>query len=528
VRERRTGAVGTAVGGVLAGLLAVLLPGSTAQAADPRISSTWLPYWSTDVALQRITDNADLFHTVSPFWFRASSCSSIETNAGAGDGGKVDALRSRDIAVVPTITSTMSPGAAIGCFSSDAARQDHVDRILAVARSGAYAGVEFNYEHLALTTDPRVAEQVRAAYSTFAHHACGALHADGKTCVHTVMPRTDDSWSVWRGKLIPAVYDYGVIGAAADRVRVMAYDQHAPGTAPGPIAGWPWAAAIADYTAVHVPAGKGELGIPLYGRDWSGGTRATTVTAPQAAALAAQHRVPVTWDEGQRSPTFGYVAGGVRHTVWFSDARSVAERVGLARSRGLGAAYWVPSQEDPAAWHDVRALSSARFWDTVGGEHQRAAEAVAEAGIALGFSDGSFRPTVPVTRGQMASFLVRALQLPPPSSSSPFRDTAGSTHEEAIVSVAEAEIAGGFPDGTFRPDEAVTRGQMATFLQRGMELEPCRPAPYPDVAGSPHEAAVCAVSARGIAQGFPDGTFRPGQAVSRAQMAVFLTRALGL
>jgi spore germination protein len=505
---------------------AVLAPSAGGQ--SPRLSSTWLPYWNLDLAYERVTADADLFHTVSPFWFRATSCTGIEHMPGAGSAGVVDGLHAHGIAVVPSVTSTMPPGTAVECLGDPARRADHVARLMDLVRSAAYDGLEFNYEHLALTTDAGVATRVRDAYSSFASDVCGALRAEGKTCVHTVMPRTDDSSSVWRGKLTPAVYDYRVLGAVADRVRVMGYDQHAPGTGPGPIAGWPWVSAVADYTRATVPPGKGELGIPLYGRDWLSSGSTTTVTDPGARALARQHGVPVRWDDGQRAPTFTYTAGGVRRTVWFNDARAVAERVTLARSRGLGAAYWVPSQEDPATWGHVRAVSSARFWDVVGGELQRVVEAVADQGIALGAGDGSYRPDAPVTRGQMASFLARALALPAASAPAPYSDTAGTTHAASIDAVTEAGIAGGFPDGSFRPGEVVTRGQMASFLQRGLRFEGCLPAPFSDVAGSPHEPGICAVAARGIAHGRPDGTFGPQEGVTRGQMARFLARALAL
>lgn len=508
-------------------LVAVLAPPAGAQTAG-RLSSTWLPYWNTDEAYARIVGNADLFHTVSPFWYRAPSCAEVSPVTGAVSPSMVDGLHRHDIAVVPSVTSTMSPAVAAACFHDAASRADHVSRLMAVARSGAYDGLEFNYEHLALTTDPGAAAHVRDGYSAFATDVCAALHAEGKVCVHTVMPRADDSSAVWRGKLIPAVYDYRAIGAVADRVRVMAYDQHAPGTGPGPVAGWPWTVAIADYTRATVPAGKGELGIPLYGRDWPSGGTASTVTDPGARALAAQHGVPVRWDEVQRAPTFSYASGGVRRTVWFSDTRSVTERVALARSRGLGAAYWVPGQDDPATWSHVRTVSNARFWDTVGGELQRAVEAVAARGITLGGADGAFHPMAPVTRGQMASFLSRALALPPTETAAPFADTADGPHAGAIAAAAEAGLVSGFPDGTFRPGTVVTRGQMATFLQKGLGLEGCVPAPFSDVTGSPHEPAVCAVAARGIAHGQPDGSFRPQEGVTRGQMARLLARALGL
>ena len=49
-----------------------------------------------------------------------------------------------------------------------------------------------------------------------------------------------------------------------------------------------------------------------------------------------------------------------------------------------------------------------------------------------------------------------------------FTDIAGTTHETAIQSLAEANITTGYPDGTFRPQQTVTRAQMATFLTNAL------------------------------------------------------------
>ncbi len=57
-----------------------------------------------------------------------------------------------------------------------------------------------------------------------------------------------------------------------------------------------------------------------------------------------------------------------------------------------------------------------------------------------------------------------------------FSDIAGNTHEQSILNMADRGITEGYPDGTFRPDNAVTRGQMMTFLDRytsGMGCTDC-------------------------------------------------------
>lgn len=174
----------------------------------------------------------------------------------------------------------------------------------------------------------------------------------------------------------------------------------------------------------------------------------------------------------------------------------------------------------------VRDGSQVLFLDITGDTHEKAIVQLAEAGIASGYDDGTFRPYAGVTRGQMATFLTRALALPPASAPAPYSDTAGSAHAGAIASVAAAEIAAGHPDATFRPDQVVTRAQMATFLTRALRLGSTDASPFTDIADSSHASSIRSVAHAGIAGGYPDGTFRPEQAVTRGQLATFLTRAL--
>lgn len=122
----------------------------------------------------------------------------------------------------------------------------------------------------------------------------------------------------------------------------------------------------------------------------------------------------------------------------------------LARALGLG-----PVEEGHFA--DVPA-------DSV---HRRAINAVAAAGIALGAGDGTFAPAAPVTRDQMATFLSRAFAVEPRDLGH-FADTAGSVHRLSIDGVAEGGITAGCDAIRFCPRDPVTRGQMASFLARAV------------------------------------------------------------
>ena len=129
----------------------------------------------------------------------------------------------------------------------------------------------------------------------------------------------------------------------------------------------------------------------------------------------------------------------------------------------------------------------------------------------------------------MATFLARALKLPA-SSRNYFRDDDASFHEDAINRLARAGITQGCARGRFCPDQVVTRAQMAAFLARALKLRPLHddgPA-FGDTEGSFHEDAINRLARAGITQGCAPGRFCPDQAVTRAQMATFLARALKL
>jgi hypothetical protein len=124
----------------------------------------------------------------------------------------------------------------------------------------------------------------------------------------------------------------------------------------------------------------------------------------------------------------------------------------------------------------------------------------------------------------MASLLARALNLEPVSESR-FSDVSG-VHAGSINAIAEAGISVGCDGNRFCPIESVTRAQMATFLDRALGLDPADDDYFDDDNGSVHEAAINRVAAAGITLGCADGRYCPTAGVSRGQIAAFLHRAL--
>jgi aldose sugar dehydrogenase len=155
--------------------------------------------------------------------------------------------------------------------------------------------------------------------------------------------------------------------------------------------------------------------------------------------------------------------------------------------------------------------------------------------IVGGYADGTFRPTRPVTRQAFANMLWRFDHRGGFGGPPAFSDVA-TTHAfyEPIQWLADNEIADGFADGTFRPTGLVTRQAVASMLYRYAGSPNLT---TPTAAGTgratfsdvppdhPFHDAIEWLAAQGYVTGFGDGTFRPGDEVTRQAAVAVLYRA---
>ena len=164
------------------------------------------------------------------------------------------------------------------------------------------------------------------------------------------------------------------------------------------------------------------------------------------------------------------------------------------------------------------------FDDTIGSVHEDNIIRMSVLGITR--VEDSYRPEDNVTRGEMAAFLRRALSLPA-STRDFFTDDDNSIFENDINSIAEYGITVG-SGGKYFPTENVTRGQMAAFIKRAFVLGAGGPTPFTDIDTSIFKGDIEAIYAAEITVGTSPTTYSPNDPVTRGQMATFLARALGL
>jgi hypothetical protein len=173
------------------------------------------------------------------------------------------------------------------------------------------------------------------------------------------------------------------------------------------------------------------------------------------------------------------------------------------------------------------AADAAHFEDTGDHSYNTSVHALVDRGVLSGCTDARFCPNWNLTRGQMATILVRALDLPPAEGTT-FRDLDGSLHAANIEALAQAGITQGCAADAFCPGASVTRGQVASLISTAFELPAATTRHFDDT--SVHADAIDRVAEAGITSGCSASltSFCGSSPVLRWQNAVFTARAMGL
>lgn len=192
----------------------------------------------------------------------------------------------------------------------------------------------------------------RSAYSEFLAELHTALKAKAKSLSVAVAAKyRDDPQDPWSG-----AFDYAEIGKAADQVVLMTYEEHGTDTTQGPIASLGWVKRVIDFAKDRIPAEKIVMGLGVYAGNWASDkpTQPVYLTCAKAVELAGQNNVSILYDESQQVPHFAFTKGGIRHEVYFENARSLSAKLEAAKENRLqGVAIWRLGIEDASLWSEV-------------------------------------------------------------------------------------------------------------------------------------------------------------------------------
>jgi spore germination protein len=161
-----------------------------------------------------------------------------------------------------------------------------------------------------------------------------------------------------RTRTISDAYDYSRIAAAADRIVIMAYDEHWSGSAPGPVASLAWCARVVDFAASVVPTQAIVMGLPLYGRAWQDKRLARALRFQGVQDLAARTGSTTTHDT-DLGAWFEY-SENVTVKVFFDDARTLMAKLQLYQSRKVtSVSFWRIGMGPSDLWSGIELAGAA-------------------------------------------------------------------------------------------------------------------------------------------------------------------------
>ena len=216
------------------------------------------------------------------------------------------------------------------------------DRIIAdiLARAKPFDGVQIDFES--------ISSKDGTTYLNFLTDIKKALPKDKLFSV-AVMAR----WESHKQKNPHDAFDYPFIGMIADRVVVMAYDEHYRGGGPGPVASLAWCEKIYSYAVKTIPADKLVMGIPLYGRGWQTPSLAKAYKNPEIVSELRKKGIQPTRD-ARNGGSYSFTET-VAVNVHYETLQSLEAKLKLYGQRPIrGVAYWRIGQEPAGFWEILK------------------------------------------------------------------------------------------------------------------------------------------------------------------------------
>lgn len=198
---------------------------------------------------------------------------------------------------------------------------------------------------------------------------------------------------------------------------------------------------------------------------------------------------------------------------------------------GLNSRKWTKHGKLPYITYE-KTTNTSNFPDIANHYAENHIKKLRDYGVVNGYEDGTFKPDKTVTRAEFSAMAVGALEKAcgySLQSVAAFSDIGGHWAETIIKKLVACGIVNGFEDGTFRPEQVITRGQAAmiacnVLLYCGVGMKSADS--FPDTIGHYAEKHINTLKAYGVVNGFEDGLFHPEQEITRGQAAMYISNCL--
>lgn len=279
--------------------------------------------------------------------------------SGSIDADILQFSQSRGIKLMAMVTnSRFDPKSVHQFLLNSRAQQQSLQSILHACQENHLYGVQFDFEMVSLADRDRLTQYYQAA--------ADLLHANQFFISFAVAPIIMDHgfssyyqkrlYEIWQG-----AYDLKRLGRIADFITVMAYDQHADGTMPGPIASIVWDQAVIRHALQSIPAEKLSLGVPTYSGLWYLGRsgkhihmKYDAISFEKVGHILRQGHAALSWDPVNQIYYAYDAPNWMNRFIFIEDAWSFQAKVALAKKYHLrGISVFRLGIEDPRIWDDI-------------------------------------------------------------------------------------------------------------------------------------------------------------------------------
>ncbi len=351
----------------------------------------------------------------------------------------------------------------------------------------------------------------------------------------------------WHGQ-----YDYKRLGEICDYIFIMTYDESYNGSPAGPVASYSFIEKSIIYALKHVPKEKIMIGVPFYGRYWiagqaqSSGGKAFTISDIQnlvnnygtaqwydAATSCARATLKITASQVNAGLWGGKKLVAGTYDVWYEDHSSFEKKFSLVKKYDIrGAGVWALGQEPQSVWAKYgKWLFGAAFDDVVGHWSEFSVYQLKNTGIINGKTETMFFPEDYLSRAEACVMICKILSLIPPKENfNDLSDTANHWARGYISAVRARGIISGYSDGTFLPDNPISREELASIVAKILHVPDTidfQDMPFDDVPVARWSSdAILTLKVYKITTGYPNGLFYPLKPVKRAEGASILYELL--
>ena len=508
-------------------LFAMLVSTGT-HAVGYRYNMSYIYFGDSSNYSQLVAHTDGSLNEVAPAYFTLNESGSLQFTP-ALSSRFIAEMQEAGILVVPFLTNDWDRGKGIAALNN---REVLTSQLAEAISAYDLDGVNIDLENLTPTERNSLVDFVRLLRSKL---------PEGKRIAVAVAANPTGTAAGWAGS-----FDYAGLAAYSDYLMLMAYDESYNGSKPGPVASYSFVENSLKYALRTVPKEKIVLGLPFYGRIWSdsgsdpsgygiSNTMVETLVKNYNGVVAFDPvskatRATITIRASDAKPKInGTALSAGTYTIWYSGEQSLKAELELVnRYQIKGTGSWSLGQETEDTWSYFKLwLNGCTFSDI---QYSWAKESILTAylnGWMLGTSSGAFSPNAPVTRAQAAAVLTRLLGLPVQADAAyRFSDCSGHWAEAYIDTARKYGIVSGVGSNLFAPDRPVTREEMAVMLSNILEASgDGTPLSFTDISADLWSYdTITALSGEKILTGYPDGSFRPKNQITRAEMAAMTAR----